>query len=123
MYFKRIRLGLIIYVHNSLRRTHDELMSIKRGRYRRLVDTQMRGSQLDLATLRELMYRSQTVENDPNSEVKMDDSDKADDKTSKQDDLDKMHERNARSMALQDWKSIFIGAVGAVFAGGVFPCK
>jgi len=100
-------------------------MTIKRGRYRRLVDTQMRGSQLDLATLRELMYGSKTDDNDKVDEVKVDDdSEKSGEHDSKEkDELAKKYARDARSMALQDWKSIFIGAIGAILAGGVFPGK
>ena len=98
-------------------------MSKKNGRYRRLVDTQMRGSQLDLATLRELMYGSKTVENDKDEDDKVDDPDKLEDDTSKKEALAKKYAKDARSMALQDWKSIFVGAIGAIFAGGVFPGK
>lgn len=99
-------------------------MSKKHGRYRRLVDTQMRGSHLDLATLRELMYGGKTETNEKDEdEVKMNDPTKSDEKDSKNDELEKKYARDARSMALQDWKSIFIGGIGAIFAGGVFPGK
>jgi len=100
-------------------------MSTKNGRYRRLVETQMRSSQLDLATLRELMYGGKAADvNDKDEEgTGLEDSAKSDVVDPKKIELEKKYARDARAMALQDWKSIFIGAIGAIFAGGVFPGK
>ena len=96
--------------------SHNDLMSKNRGRYRRLVDTQTRESQLDLTTLREIMSGTNDKIHGVNSR-KVDVSDHEEVTTAEH------YGRNARSMALHHWKSIFVGAIGSIFAGGIFPGK
>lgn len=95
--------------------SHDELMSIKRGRYRRLVETQTRESNINLSTLREIMIGN-TVDI-----LKIDKSSQADASDCIEVTVNQSYGKAARSMALEDWKSILVGAIGAIFAGGVFP--
>jgi len=81
-------------------RTHDELMAMEKGRYRRLVDTQMRDSQLDLATLRELLYGNRKEEEDEAVQVVNEDISTRDTRGDV---------TRARNMALNDWKFITMG--------------
>jgi hypothetical protein len=70
------------------------------------------------------MYGDKTDAKDKDQDgAMMDDSSKSDGIDLKAVELEKKYAKDARSMALQDWKSIFIGAIGAIFAGGVFPGK
>ncbi len=76
-------------------------MVIEKGRYRRLVDTQLRDSQLDLATLRELLYGNGIQDEDDAihevvEEIKIRDT--------------RGDVSRARDMALIDWKRISMGA-------------
>ncbi len=76
-------------------------MAIEKGRYRRLVDTQLRDSQLDLATLRELLYGNRIqdeneVFHEVVEDIKIRDT---------RGDISR-----ARAMALKDWKRISMGA-------------
>jgi ATP-binding cassette subfamily B (MDR/TAP) protein 1 len=95
--------------------SHDELMSLKRGRYRRLVETQTRESHLDLVTLKEIMTGNK------DDHVQVDETSQVDTSTCNEQRVIKNYAREARLMALEDWKSIFVGAIGSIFAGGVFP--
>ena len=96
--------------------SHEELMGLKSGRYRRLVETQTRDSNLDLLTLREIMSgnKDDKVSTDDPSDVDaFEGVETAHEQTS--------YTQEARRMALDDWKSIVLGAIGSIFAGGVFP--
>jgi hypothetical protein len=93
--------------------THDELMQKPNGRYKRLVESQKRSSTVDLTAIKE----DALVKSTSNDE----DNDEKDDKELEEN-ADKAFDANrARQMALPDLKFILFGALGAIFAGGVFP--
>jgi len=75
-------------------------MALTKGRYRRLVDTQMRDSQLDLATLRELLYGNR-------KEVEEEVTPAADEDIYVRDTRGDLS--RARAMALKDWKRMAMG--------------
>jgi len=94
--------------------THDELMMIPNGRYRRLVDSQKRGSQLDLATLKELM--SANKDNDDNKNTHSATFAEVEQQLNARDAL-----KQARGIAFESWRFIALGSIGAVVTGGVYP--
>jgi len=91
---------------------HDSLLSKPNGRYRRLVESQERGSTLDLDTLRELMGKKGGGDEDDmvdyEAEIEKEAQEHAD-------------VQKARSLALEDWHWMVIGGLGAILAGAVFP--
>lgn len=94
--------------------SHDELMQKPNGRYKRLVESQKRSSTVDLTAIKEDAILKSTS-NDEEEEG---------DKAGKdlEEDADKAFDaKRARQMALPDLKFLLFGALGAIFAGGVFP--
>eukprot|EP00555_Chaetoceros_dichaeta_P005582 CAMPEP_0198258458 /NCGR_PEP_ID=MMETSP1447-20131203/7876_1 /TAXON_ID=420782 /ORGANISM="Chaetoceros dichaeta, Strain CCMP1751" /LENGTH=1270 /DNA_ID=CAMNT_0043945579 /DNA_START=240 /DNA_END=4052 /DNA_ORIENTATION=- len=90
---------------------HDSLMLKPKGRYRRLVESQKRGSTLDLDTLKELMGKNDD-ENDKAADYEAEIEKEAEEHVDVQ---------RARSLAQEDWHWMVIGGFGAIIAGGVFP--
>ena len=94
--------------------SHDELMQKPNGRYKRLVESQKRSSTVDLTAIKE----------DSALKSASNDEEEEDDKAGKdlEEDADKAFDaKRARQMALPDLKFLLFGALGAIFAGGVFP--
>jgi len=93
--------------------SHDELLSLN-GRYRRLVDTQNRDASVTADMLRKASEKGtdNTDETDdvPNFEAELELAEKS-----------SFSIKRARDMASQDIFFMFMGSIGAVFAGGVFP--
>lgn len=94
--------------------SHDELMQKPNGRYKRLVESQKRSSTVDLTAIKEdaVLKSASNDEEEEDNEAGKDleeDTDKAFDA------------KRARQMALPDLKFLLFGALGAIFAGGVFP--
>lgn len=89
-------------------------MTIEKGRYRRLVESQMRESQLDLATLRELLYGNRDGDEEEAGKLLDNDMNSRDTKG----DL-----ARARAMALSDWKYITMGRqfYWTVVSAKIFP--
>jgi len=101
--------------------THDELMA-KDGRYARLVNLQDLGS----STLVDSSpYVSKTDAPEPSSmkEVHTEDQVEEDEEEDKDHDKEqaKKDASRARGLAIQERQYFFYGAIGAVFAGVVFP--
>merc|ERR1712038_504207 len=103
---------------------HEELMNLPSGRYRRLVDAQTLGKELDLKTIKSMLASDKKDKKDDDDS----DDDTEQDKSIKGIDEDESaiiekysNGKEARQMAYEDWKYILIGAIGALLSGGVFP--
>lgn len=104
---------------------HKELMNLPSGRYRRLVDAQTLGKELDLKTIKSMLASdkkdTKEGEHDSDDDIEQDKSIKGID----EDELAMIEKysngKKARQMAYEDWKYIVIGAIGALLSGGVFP--
>jgi len=93
--------------------SHDELMEKPKGRYKRLVESQTRGSVIDIKKLKDESAKnsSETAEGNETDLAKELEEEAA-----------KAFDGKAvRKMASKDIGYLLIGAVGAVIAGGVFP--
>jgi len=93
--------------------THDELLSKPRGRYKRLVDAQKRGTTLD-----SIAKRTSIVKH-----AGGDDDDEEYDWKAEVEEEEKMafSMARARQLAAPDLGFMAIGSVGAILAGGIFP--
>merc|ERR1712038_2202521 len=103
---------------------HEELMNLPSGRYRRLVDAQTLGKELDLKTIKSMLASDKKDKKDDDDS----DDDTEQDKSIKGIDEDESaiiekysKGKEARQMAYEDWKYLLIGAIGALLSGGVFP--
>lgn len=91
--------------------THSELLALH-GRYRRLVDTQNR----DVSVTAEMLRKDTENYGDGDD----------DEKLNLESEIEEVEQsafsmKRVREMAMPDAMYIFLGAIGAVFAGGVFP--
>ena len=92
--------------------SHSELLALN-GRYRRLVDTQNREASVTAAMLRkaaEKLGDGDDEDEKPNFEAEIEEAEKS-----------AFSMKRAREMATPDAIYMLFGAIGAVFAGGVFP--
>ena len=91
--------------------SHSELLALN-GRYRRLVDTQNREASVTAAMLRKATEKLDGDDEDekPNFEAEIEEAEKS-----------AFSMKRAREMATPDAIYMLFGAIGAVFAGGVFP--
>jgi ATP-binding cassette subfamily B (MDR/TAP) protein 1 len=95
--------------------SHEELIE-RNGRYKRLVDSQNRSSSVTAAMLRE---HSDKMKGNEDEE---DEKEKPDFKTEIEEaEKSSFSLKRARQMASPDVGYMLLGAIGAVFAGGVFP--
>jgi len=98
--------------------THDELMDRPKGRYCRLVDSQSHGSTvLDLQSIKsnaEGCKKGDDDEEDDDEEVNIT-------KEREEEENSAYDAKKARQMAKPDLFYLFVGGVGTIFAGGVFP--
>lgn len=92
--------------------SHEELMALPNGRYRRLVDSQNRSADINAAMLR-LSAKNSPEDEQDDSVANVEETDETDDKMP----IGKL----ARRMALPDTKYMIIGGICAIFAGAVFP--
>jgi ATP-binding cassette subfamily B (MDR/TAP) protein 1 len=95
--------------------SHDELMGKENGRYKRLFDSSKRDSTMDSMGLR-VATADKKVEDDKDEGEEID----WEEKVKEEEDI-KFDSARARSMASPDAFYIFIGIVGAMLSGGVFP--
>jgi len=107
--------------------THDELMEKANGKYRRLIQLQsLEGEQKFLEEIDEerQSHRKKStkkkVEEDT-EEGNEDDDENASTKSSIDDDLAKEYAKRARSMGKADIPLFFVGSIGAILAGVMFP--
>jgi len=93
--------------------SHDELMALEDGRYKRLFDSSKRGSTLDSVGLRGPASSKAKEHGEEEDEEEIN----WEEKINKEEDI-KFDVKRARSMASEDSFYFFIGMVGAIFSGG-----
>jgi ATP-binding cassette subfamily B (MDR/TAP) protein 1 len=95
--------------------SHDELIEKEDGRYRRLFDSSKRGSTLESVGLIKSSVKEKSGKDDEDEEEI-----NWEEKINEEEDI-KLDAARARKMASQESFYFFIGIVGAIFSGGVFP--
>jgi ATP-binding cassette subfamily B (MDR/TAP) protein 1 len=95
--------------------SHDELIKLSDGRYRRLFDSSKRGSTVDSVGLRNSKADTKTKGAKDGAE------EGALIKVEVEDDEGSFSAQRARAMARPDAIYLLLGSIGAVCAGGVFP--
>jgi ATP-binding cassette, subfamily B (MDR/TAP), member 1 len=95
--------------------SHDELVKIPHGRYKRLFDSSKRDTTINAAALKVMDDAKKATKGDENS-----DEDEEINWEAKIEEVEqkKMDAARARQMATQDAFYMFIGAIGAIMAGG-----
>ena len=93
--------------------SHEELMVLEDGRYKRLFDSSKRGSTLDSVGLRApaATKAKDHAEEEDEEEINWEE------KINEEEDI-KFDAKRARSMASEDSFYFFVGMVGAIFSGG-----
>lgn len=96
--------------------SHDELLKREHGRYKRLFESSLRSSTLDSVAGLRKSTELKSVEEDTEVEKDVDEDDEFLEEEKKHFDATR-----ARKMATEDSFYLLVGAIGAVFSGGVFP--
>jgi hypothetical protein len=95
--------------------SHEELMCIPHGRYKRLIDSSKRRSTLDSVGLRSVASVEGAVKtNDPETEINWEEA-------LEEEEMKAFSASRARKMARPDVGFLFVGALGALLAGGIYP--
>lgn len=89
-------------------------MKIPKGRYKRLVDSQNRDASIDAAELKKKIEKKKAGDDEeddnPDFEAEIEEAEKG-----------AFSNKRAIEMAKPDAHFMFLGSLGAVLAGGVFP--
>jgi ATP-binding cassette subfamily B (MDR/TAP) protein 1 len=96
--------------------SHDELMEKPHGRYKRLVESQKRGSVIDAAALKHSLK-----DFSKNDDEKEDDEKEGTESKVEEKGKVAFNAKRAREMAKPDASYMLLGSIGALLAGGVFP--
>lgn len=100
--------------------SHDELMKIPHGRYKRLFDSSKRDTTIDAAALKAMDDATKKAkEADKGADEEEDEEINWEQKV-EEEEQKKMDSWRAVRMASPDMYYLFIGAIGAVMAGGTF---
>jgi len=110
------KIAVVAHGHVVEYGSHDELMALEDGRYKRLFDSSKRGSTLDSVGLRGPASAKAKDHGEEEDEEEIN----WEEKINEEEDI-KFDAKRARSMASEDSFYFFIGMVGAIFSGGVFP--
>jgi ATP-binding cassette, subfamily B (MDR/TAP), member 1 len=94
--------------------SHEDLMRIPQGRYRRLIESSKRRSTLDSVGLRSLSAEGDVKTDEPEAEINWED-------VLAEEETKAFSASRARRMARPDAGFLLIGAVGALLTGGIFP--